>query len=298
MTTTRRASCLFRVIDKMRIKKTSTNNEYLRAGDVWVRNFTNSAIPLSISSLHDADDYKLVISNEEVNRNRPRIADEKLAFQNVLIISDGFNFASKHLLIEKMPPEVCILAINGALKDWKISPRRNINAYVVNNPYAECLKFLPLRSNKYYPSCIASIRTHAAFLRQYLGDSYLYCPTPERIFGVNRAEKYYIDDYRNPVCAAIGLAFQFGVRKLMLMSCDESFDRARDSAIQLPNKLWTYPQHLRSEAIIDANLHWLTHQEHVEVKVANYSDGGNYENAAYISSEQEALDYFVETTDE
>jgi hypothetical protein len=282
----------------MRIKKTASRNEYLKAGDVWVRNFTSPALPYAISSLYSPEDHKLVITNEEANRGRPKIAEESLAFQNILIVSDGYRFAERHKLIEKMPANVCVLAINGALKDWKLSPRRNINGYVVNNPYADCLKFLPARSNKYYPACVASIRTYSEFLRQYLGDSYLYCPTPEPLFGVNRAEKYYIDDYRNPVCAAIGLAYRFGVRKLMLMCCDESFDQPRDSAIQLPNGLWTYPQHIRSEAIIDANLHWLTHQEYVEVKVANYSDGGNYKNAAYISNEQEALDYFVETTDE
>jgi hypothetical protein len=120
----------------------------------------------------------------------------------------------------------------------------------------------------------------------------VYCPTPESIFGIEHHEKYYIDDYRSPVCAAIGLAYQFGVEKLMLMCCDESFDKERDFAVKLENGLWTYPHHMKSKDIIDGNLYWLTHQKDKEVVAVDFSDGGDYFNAPYINSEKDALHFF------
>lgn len=286
----------------MKIKKTPSNNQYIRAGNAWVRNFAHACnSPISNSCLYERSDYHIVVRNEEGNKVLPRIADEKLIFSKVVIISDGYDFDNRHKLLAKLPPDVCVLATNGALKHWKLATgleRRAINAYVVNNPYAECLRFLPAKSNKYYPVCVASIRTNMQFLKEYLGDTYVYCPTPERIFGLEHSEKYFIDDYRNPICAAIGLAYQMGVEKLMLACCDESFAERRDYAVQLKNGLWTYPQHLRSEAIIDANLHWLTHQEGKEVRVGNWSSGGECVNAEYITSERDVLQFFDDKEEE
>lgn len=222
----------------------------------------------------------------------PKIADENLRFKKVLIVSDGYNFNIRHQLIEKMPKDVCVLAVNGALRDWKLIGKRSINAYVVNNPYKESLSCLP--RHKYYPVCVSSVRTNHSFVKSYKNDVYVYCPTPESSFGTEFTEKYYLDDYRSPVCAAIGLAYQFGVEKLMLMCCDESFDKERDFAVKLPNGLWTYPQHLKSRAIIDANLYWLTHQKEKEVSVVDFSDGGDYLNASYINDEKDALNFFGE----
>jgi hypothetical protein len=276
----------------MNIKKLK-NNQYIQGGGVWVRNFTgDNKNPLAVSHLYSREDYEIVTQNEHVNSVRPKISDEILSFQKVVIVSDGYNFQERHQLIEKMPKDVCVLAINGALKDWKLTGKRSINAYVVNNPYKECMRFMP-KPKGYYPVCVSSIRTNYNFTKQYKNDIYVYCPTPELTFGTEYAEKYFIDDYRNPVCAAIGLAYQFGVEKLMLMCCDESFKQQRDFAVQLKNGLWTYPQHIRSREIIDANLYWLTHQENKEVSVVDFSDGGDYFNATYINEEKDALSFFT-----
>lgn len=276
----------------MNIKK-SLNNEYIQGGGVWVRNFAlNSHTPFSESHLHNTEDYDMLVANEQVNSEKPKIADEKIVFQKVLIVSDGYNFEQRHKIIEKIPKDVCVLAINGALKDWKLVGKRSINAYVVNNPYPECMRYLP-KTNGYYPICVSSIRTNKNFTKAYKNDVYIYCPTPDKNFGFQYTEKYFIDDYRNPVCAAIGLAYQFGVQKLMLMCCDESFKDRRDFAVQLKNGLWTYPQHIRSREIIDSNLYWLTHQRDKEVTVVDFSDGGDYSNASYITEEKDAIDFFL-----
>lgn len=276
----------------MKIKKTATNNEYIQGGGVWVRNFAKkSNRPLSVHHLHDRSDYPLIMSNEQVNSAKPRIADENIQFSKVLIVSDGYDFEKRQHIISQMPPDVCVLAINGALKNWKLIGKRAINAYVINNPYGEATTFLP--KHKYYPVCISSMRTNAKFTKSYLGDVYVYCPTPERVFGSEYNEKYFVDDYRNPVCAALGLAYQFGAEKVMLMCCDDSFEEKRDFAVQLKNGLWTYPQHVRSEGIIDANLYWLTNQENREVQVVNYSSGGDYIHATYINDEKDAISFFT-----
>ena len=121
----------------MKIKK-SLNNEYIQGGGIWVRNFAfDSNTPFCESRLYDQEDYSMIIKNEQVNSERPKIADELLMFEKVLIVSDGYNFSHRHQLIEKIPKDVCVLAVNGALKDWKLTGKRSINAYVVNNPYQE-----------------------------------------------------------------------------------------------------------------------------------------------------------------
>lgn len=286
----------------MNIRKHPSGNEYLRAGNAWIRNFTKERVAsLQIGHLFSEQDYQLVLRNEEMNKNKPMVSDEVLSFKKVLIVSDGYKFAERHKIISKLPKDVCVLAINKAMRKWSllsqntpISDRRTINAYVINNPYKEAVDFLPSKESRYYPTCVSSTRTNNDFIRSYLGDVYMYRPTFENTFGYDTPEKYHIDDYRNPVCAAIGLAYRFGVEKLMLMCCDDSFEDRREGAIHLLNGLWTYEPLIRSHEIIDANLYWLTHQEDKEVKVVDYSSGPEYVNAAYINNDEDVCSFFVD----
>jgi hypothetical protein len=277
----------------MYIKKHDSGNEYIYAGDVWVRNFTKKKVaPLQITSLFSQNDFRNVIENQQLNLNFPKISDETLQFDKVVIVSDGFKFEEKQSLLSDLPKDVCILATNGALNKWKLfkkdiddDKKRSINAYVVNNPFKECFNYLPPQNSKYYPVCIASLRANHEFLKKYLGDVYTYCPTFESGFGIHAAEQYFVDDYRNPICACISLAYQFGVKKLMLFCCDDSFEKSREQAIQLPNKLWTYSSLLRSQDIIDANLYWLKNQENEEIQIVDHSSGADYKCATYIKGE-------------
>jgi hypothetical protein len=286
----------------MRIKKHDSGNRYIRAGNVWVRDFTQKNVSaIGLNEMYESTDYAYIFGNEELNKDYPKISDEIIYFKKIVVVSDGYDFDKRHLFLYKLDRDVAILAVNKALNKWKLmSPkiapemRRSLNAFVVNNPYRECMSYLPERDSKYYPTCVASIRTNTEFLKSYSGYIYTYIPTPDQNFGFQRAETYFIDDYRNPICACIGLAYRFGVEKLMFVCCDDSFDDKREAAVQLPNGLWTYEHHLRAHEIIDANLYWLTHNEVRDVKVANYSSGAEYQNAVYINNEEEALAFFME----
>lgn len=281
----------------MLIKKHPSGNEYIYSGDVWIRNLTKRVIsPIQYDCLFSSSDFSLVVKNQEANKNWPKISDEDIRFEKIVIVSDGYQFEQRHQVISQMPKQVAILAINKALKKWKlldpsVQNKRTINAYVFNNPYDESNYFQPSESN-YYPVCIASIRSNHNFLKKYKGNIYTYCPTPENGFGVKSSEMYYIDDYRNPMCAAIGLAKQFGVKKLMMLCCDDSFVEKRTPAIQLDNGLWSFEQHLKVHKMNDAIFWWLKQNADRKIEIADYSSGPEYKNATYIRGDEEAIDFF------
>lgn len=291
----------------MRIKKRK-RNEYIQAEDVWVRDFTKRNVaPKCITKLTSVEDQGLLISNELQNKtlNLPRISDESIGATDVVIVSDGYDFENRHKFLSKLDPRVVILAVNGALKKWKLyrpglSPEnmRTINAYVFNNPYKEGSSYIPPKDAQYFPTCIASSRANHEFLKKYHGKKYLYEPTPEHGFGFSKLERYLIDDYRNPICAALGIAYQFGVLKLMFLCCDDSFEDERDTAIKLENGLWTYPHHLKNQAILNTMMYFLKSQEDREVRIADYSSGVKYTNAEYIDCDEDAVRFFNATQEE
>jgi len=271
----------------MRIKK-SQRNEYIYADGVWVRNFAKRRVKeVSINKMHTENDFSLVVSNEMENVSIKQLSfinDETLNFPNVVIVSDGYDFENKQDILANLPKTVAVFAVNGALKKWKHNKNKHgINLYVANNPYKECLDDLPRHS--YYPTCVASTRTHTGFIEKYIGNKFLYVPTPEETLGsfFSNGITWHVDDYRNPVCAAIALAHRFNVKKLLLCCCDCSFKDQRPAAEQLENGLWQYPQHQLSHSVIDANLYWLAKQG--DVVIADHSSGKDYVNAQYIPVE-------------
>jgi hypothetical protein len=280
----------------MYIKKDRfTKNEYIFAGDIWVRNFLKpSTTSVILNNLYRQDDYHIVMLNEIKNANFSDILKEKINFSKIVIVSDGFAFASRHKLIAQFPKDVAVFAVNKVLKEWKLhtdpTNPRSINAYIVNNPYPECASYLPIET-KYYPACVASRRTNYNFLQKYQGTIYTYNPTCDYEFG-NNTDEGHVDDYRNPICAAIDLSYRFGVEKLMLLCCDDSFKIKKDASVLLENGLYTYPQHLRAQEIVDAKLYWLTQQENKSIKICDFSEGAKYNNALCIHNNEEAIEFF------
>lgn len=283
----------------MRIKHHKNRNSYILTSDgIWIRDFTKEFVSsIDISGLTKEMDYKLFLENELANRklNTPNIDSENFFHPHVLIVSDGHDFQDKHRLLSSMPSHVTIIAVNGALAKWELvgpacrsEDKRSIDYYVVNNPFVECVQYIP-KKNRYYPKCIASIRTNPNFTRIYnaKGTLHNYTPTPSDGFkGLSDDAIYCIDDYRSPVCAALALAARFGAEKIAFLCCDESFPDERPAAIKLPNGLYTYPQHLVSQGVIDANLHWMTKYEDRDVTIVDSSSGAEYSNACYIKPDK------------
>jgi hypothetical protein len=151
--------------------------------------------------------------------------------------------------------------------------------YLANNPYGECLGYLPKR-HAYYPNLIASTKTNPAFLKAYRSQPYFYMATKDTNYsGVGHEGCMSLDDYRNPVCAAISLAWKRGVKRLALLCCDEAFEEDRPNSVRMENGLYQYPQQIMCQKIIDSQLYWL---RKAGVEVADCSSGIKYENADYI----------------
>jgi hypothetical protein len=274
------------------IKKISNHNEYALTGQgKWVRNFTKRGRAVDITDLCDEKDYQLFIKNQINNMTMhiARVDVENIYCPNCVIVSDGYQFKNKQDLLAKLSNKgVIVIGVNRSLANWDIKGK--MDYYITNNPYESCMSYLPTKN--YYPKCIVSCRTYPDFIRKYMsrrGVVYQYFPTPSKKFSnyvIN--PMYYVDDYRNPICAAIGLAYHWEVRKLALVCCDDSFESERPGAEKLPNGLWMYPQHKISHDLIEGNLHWLKQQS---IDVADHSSGGEYENASYIK-ENDLLDFF------
>lgn len=279
----------------MNYKKHPNGNHYLLTPqNMWVRNFNLPSVPfIDINNTINKNDHAIFLKNEIQNgfKKYQWIDSENLYHPNIVIVSDGYNFKEKHKILSNLPKSVVVIGVNGSLAKWEVK-NRNLTYYVVNNPYPECMKFFP-RSMTILPKCIASPRTNSDFLNNYRGTKYRYYPVNEHSYttlGHNEVI-YQIDDYRNPICAAIGLAFKFGVERLLLVCCDDAFENERPGCVKLPNGLYMYPQHEIAHGLIDGNLHWLKNKLYQETYIKNHSSGLGYENAEYIN-ESEILSFF------
>ena len=252
-----------------------------------MRDFTNELAPfVDINHLSTFSDHQLFLTNEIQNTKRryPNVETED-RITKAIIVSDGYQFDSKQQLLASLPNDVVVISTNKSLANWKLmgsnsKTKRVISYYVVNNPYSEAKFFLP---KDYFPKCVASSRTNPSFLKGYRGNIFLYSPVKNSDYsGVHRGIDFELDDYRNPICSAIGLAYRLGVQQLMLFCCDDSFEKERPSSVQLDNGLWAYPQQLLSHELIDSNLFWLKKQQ---IKIGNHSSSPKFKNAEYINEE-------------
>lgn len=273
----------------MRIKK-HKRNEYILAQDVWVRNPCCNLDPVDINNM-GKDDVDLFMRNETDNLKRKSMNSDELVdpgIRNVIICSDGYDWKSRHRMLASVPnSKAKIIGINGSLSKWELvgslsDQKRVMFAYLANNPYPECVSYLPTR-HRYYPPLIASTRTNPDFLKGYQEKPTFYSPTKDLNYsGLPREGCMVLDDYRNPLCAAISYCAKMGAKKILLFCCDEAFKDDRPGSLEVPGGLRRYPQQLKSQKIIDAQLYWLKIKG---VEVADCSSGAEYSNAAYIKAE-------------
>ena len=272
----------------MRIKK-FCNNEYLMAEGVWVRNPRSSGDAVDVNEF-GKNELPLFLENETGNMRLSgmRIDDmDRSRLENVVICSDGYGWRERQKVLASLPNQkVKVMGVNGSLARWemvgeKAESKRTMTFYLANNPYPECRSYLPVK-HRYYPTLVSSTRTDPVFLKEYGSEPYFYRPTPDPNYSgiMEKGGHVRLDDYRNPVCAAISLAWRMGVKKMALLCCDESFEDERPGAVKMNNGLYQYPQQIKCQRVIDAQLYWL---KQAGVEIADCSSGVEYENAAYIN---------------
>lgn len=273
----------------MRTKR-HKNNEYLLADDVWVRNPYKKAEPVDVNDLSN-NELELFLRNETRNMSAKDIKTDGMdeaPIDNAVICSDGYMWKERQMVLADLPNKnVKVVGVNGSLAGWRMvgelsDKKRVMSFYLVNNPYPECTTYLP-RNHRYYPSLVASTKTCPEFLAGYQEKPVFYRATTDTNYsGLPRDGCITLDDYRNPVCAAISFCVKRGVKKLVLLCCDESFAEERPASVRMKNGMYQYPQQIKSQLIIDRQLHWLRANG---VEVADCSSGEEYENAPYIKPE-------------
>lgn len=274
----------------MRIKKFK-NNEYILADGVWVRNLCKEATHFDINLL-GKNELALFLENEctNIKVSSLQIDDlDQVNLRNLVICSDGYEWKTRQMELGKIPNTlVKTIGVNGSLAKWemvgeKAETQRTMTFYMVNNPYPECLGYLP-RSHRYYPNLIASTKTNPKFFKEYQSQPFFYKSSQDLNYsGIGSDQSYMrMDDYRNPICAAISFAWRKGVKKIALLCCDEAFEEERPGAVKMENGLYQYPQQIMCQHIIDSQLYWL---REAGVKIADCSSGIEYKNAGYIKPE-------------
>lgn len=263
-----------------RVKKIK-NLEFVKTKnyEYWIKNFTKKGQTLDLNSTITEDEYFLFLENEFYNNVKKYnwLDSEDFYYRSAIIISDGYDFDSVHKKLKKKK-NVCILGTNNVLKKWK-NDDCEINFYVVNNPYDNCLNFLPRKKN--LPRCISSNRTNYKFLERYNGIIYRYSPANEEKINFNKSMDFssQIEDYRNPICASINVAYKFGCENILLLCNDNSFSENRPGSVLLENGFYCYPQNNFATEVVDSCFYWLKKNKN---NLFYCSKSKKLENAEYI----------------
>ena len=278
----------------MRIKKLFKNRYIVSEDGVWVRDMCQVSKKIDINNLYKKE-KNIWLENEMKNLSKDKLDfTNDISIDNIIICSDGYGWKNKQKIIGNLPnSEVKIIGVNGSLSKWEMVGKnseiqRVMNFYVVNNPYSDCIGYLP-KNHNYYPNIVASIRTNPEFIRKYKNSVCFYKPSNDMDYsGPPGLIDLTLDDYRNPICAAISFAYELNVKKLLLFCCDDSFEEKKSGAVELHNGLYQYPQQIMSQKIIDNQLYWLKQNN---VEIFDHSSGIKYKNAEYIS-EDDIVSFF------
>jgi hypothetical protein len=239
------------------IKKHANRNEYFKVDNYWVRNFNRQHVAATdINVLYTEEETKELISNEVRNAklNLPNIADEALSYKKLIVVSDGYDFNQHAEIFKKLSPDTCMITVNQAQRLWSTTAFPTFYLSVTTGENAA--SFL---SEKQFPKLIASRRTNHHFLCHYKNLIYFYDPVPDETYQSRCAKEslLLIDDYRNPICACVGLANHFKVRSLYLAFCSHAFTEERPGTVKIEDGIYQYPQQVLADKLVDANLFWL-----------------------------------------
>lgn len=272
----------------MHIKTLKNKNQYIKTNSgIWVRNFLLKNVPyLDINNLISANEYKQILENEVANNSdrSPNINTEDFYHPNLIIVSDGFGFETicKQVLND-LPSEVTIIGTNGVLKKWPLVDR-DLDYYVANNPSADIMKDFPKKSIT--AKGIFSTRTYHEFVEEYDNVKYFYTPVSSKNYsGLSNDYGIKIDDYRNPLAAAVRLAHIFKSEKICLLCCDDVLKEKRIEAEKMGD-FWVFPQQKAAHEVIDANIFWLNKNSRLDVSVIYNSCAMPFVNAKFCEQDK------------
>lgn len=242
--------------EKLVFRIDSSRNEYISVGPYWVRNFAKQNVhPLEINSLYEDDEIKVLINNELANSkmNLPNILEENFKFNNVLIISDGYGFEDHADLLDGVGDDLCVICIRNAARYWQALKFPDF--LLVQNPFDNIAAQMPEKS---FPKLIASRRTNSSFVLKYRNVKYLYDAVCDLKYQSpsSKTSKKFIDEYRNPICAALGCAFNFEAKNIFFAYCSDAYKEKRPGCEEVAEGLFCYPQQILANKIINANMFW------------------------------------------
>ena len=243
------------------VKNLNQGNQYLNVEkNTWVRDFTlNHVLPIDINNLIQEEEIKTFISNELINNTLkfPKFETKDLSNKNVFIVSDGFGFDDINDILQNINiKNKFIILTNNSLKKWN-----NFNVlpdlFVENNPYKNALNNI---NSKIFPNCLLSNRIYPEFVKMYKYKNInFYNPTPSSKFNSTSENEIsnYLDDYRNPICAAINYCFLCNVENIHLLYCSEGMVKEKSASLLHNDGIhYQYYQNKLSDKIINGMIFW------------------------------------------
>jgi len=271
------------------IKNHKNGNQYKHVeNNIWVRNFTlNYNKPVDINKLFDEKEISTFIFNENKNifSKFTKFEPKDLSQKNIIITSDGFGFENINEVLNGINlNKKFIILTNNALKKWdnlKVLP----DLFVENNPFKEALNNI---SYKYYPNCLISTRTFYQFVNNYKYKNInLYNPTPLEFYNpiTKIDDSKYLDDYRNPICAAINYSYLCNAKNIFFLYCSEAFEEEKPATILHNDGIhYQYQQNKLSEKIIDSMIFWIR-KNNKSCNVFYHGLDKTFKFASYIEKE-------------
>jgi hypothetical protein len=243
------------------IKNLHKGNQYLNVEkNVWVRNFTlKNILPIDINNLNQEEEIKTFINNQLINNmfKLPKFEAKDLSNKNVFIVSDGFGFENINNILENINiKNKFIILTNNSLKKWnnfKVLP----DLFIENNPYKNSLNNI---NPKIFPNCLLSKRIYPEFINSCKSKNIsFYDPIPSLNFNSMYKNEInaYLDDYRNPICAAINYCFLCNAKNINLLYCSEGMDKERPASYLHNDGIhYQYNQNKLSDKIINGMIFW------------------------------------------
>jgi hypothetical protein len=261
--TTNRALQSYRVLQKgkevvVKVYNHPNQNQYVLVDpNIWVRNFTKKvAKPVDINNLYNESEYENLTNNELASSiyNYPYLEEGFFQNKNVVILCDGYGYKESKQYVEKLNSQnYFIICLNTTLSLWE-NKNRTPDLFLNNNSTKDCLRHA---NNKISVPCVCSTRVNMDFYKEHRGPIRRYGITESLNLHFDRlpGQTIRLDEYRNPVCAAVHLCWVNNIKNIILVGCTNGTIEEKMGTIKYGN-LYKLPSQKISDEIIDAMLMW------------------------------------------